>query len=285
MAESPVWLITGASSGIGLAMLKHALSRGARVVAALRKPDVLAPLAHAYPSTQLLLAAVDVTSLETIHAVFALVQDHFGRLDVVFNNAGLGVVAEIESPDGMDYARKCFDVNVWGALEVSRAAVRFFREVNPPGVGGRLIQSGSKTGIQAIPCIGFYSASKYALEGFTEALASELQPEWAIKITIVQFGDFESKIAENSLFGAVPSAYIDETTGTPSTRVYLSQRTSTANKAEDAADRVWKLAQLETPPLRLVLGADAVRVMREKIAVLNDTVDTYESWSDNMLSG
>lgn len=149
--------VTGASSGFGRAMTEHLLQIGNKVVATLRKPEALADLTARYPPTQLLLLAVDVTNAADITTAFAKAEEVFGRIDVVFNNAGVMLAGEVESTEEAD-ARNLFDVNFWGAASVTKEAVRFFREVNKP-IGGRLLQVSSRLGLVGNAVCGFYSAS------------------------------------------------------------------------------------------------------------------------------
>ena len=138
-------------------MTEHLLKIGNKVVATLRKPEVLSDLTARYPPTQLLVVKVDVTSNADITTAFAKAEEVFGRIDVVFNNAGVCIAGEVESVDEAD-ARDMFDVNFWGAASVTKEAVRFFREVNKP-MGGRLLQVSSRLGFVGQAVCGFYSAS------------------------------------------------------------------------------------------------------------------------------
>lgn len=138
-------------------MTEHLLKIGHKVVATLRKPEALSDLVARYPSTQLLVVKVDVTNKADVSAAFAKAEEVFGRIDVVFNNAGTMFVAEVESLGETD-ARDLFEVNFWGATRVTQEAVRFFREVNKP-IGGRLLQVSSKLGLVGGPAVGHYSAS------------------------------------------------------------------------------------------------------------------------------
>lgn len=133
------------------------MTQGYRVVATLRRPEVLSDLVAQYPSTRLVVVKLDVTQHPEISAAFANAQEAFGRVDVVFNNAGQMINGEIESVDDKS-ARAMFDINFWGAARVSREAVRFFRDVNQPR-GGRLLQLSSGLGIKSRACYGHYSAS------------------------------------------------------------------------------------------------------------------------------
>ena len=150
--------VTGASSGFGRAATEQVLNSGDIVIATLRKPEVLADLQAKYPTDRLLVLKLDVTKHQDVIDAFRKAKEVFERVDVVFNNAGYGVVAEVEgTPD--DAARAMFDVDFWGAANVSREAVRFFREVNKP-VGGRLLITSSMSGTKPIPLIGHYNAAK-----------------------------------------------------------------------------------------------------------------------------
>ena len=149
--------VTGASSGFGKALTEVVLREGDIVVATLRKPSILAPLIKQYPPTQLLVLTLDVTCPSDITTAFTRTQEVFGRLDVVFNNAGFGILSEVEGTPDPD-ARALFEVNFWGAVSVSRAAVKFFREVNPPGMGGVILQNSSILGFFGRPGFAFYSA-------------------------------------------------------------------------------------------------------------------------------
>ncbi|KIJ30058.1 hypothetical protein M422DRAFT_186934, partial [Sphaerobolus stellatus SS14] len=181
------FIVTGTSSGFGRAVTEHVLANGGIVVATLRKPEAIADLAAKYDSSRLLVLKLDVKNPEEIKSVFAKVKETYGRLDVVYNNAGYALLVEAEStPD--DMARDMFEVNFWGVVNVTREALRFFREVNKPGVGGWLLQASSMVGIAAVPAMSFYSATELilmiilAVEGFSESISKELKPEWNIKV-------------------------------------------------------------------------------------------------------
>ena len=144
---------------MGRHMAELALAKGDKVVATLRKPQDLADLTAKYAASQLAVVKLDVTQPKEIIAAFAHAKEAFGRVDVVFNNAGFAVLGEVEgTPD--DVARSVFETNFWGAVNVSREAVRFFREENPKGAGGRLLVVSSFTGIKPFTCSAYYSASK-----------------------------------------------------------------------------------------------------------------------------
>lgn len=154
-----------------------------------------------YSADRILVAKTDVTRPQEVADAFVHAKSVFGRVDVVFNNAGYADLGEIESVLDVD-ARALFETNFWGAVSVTREAVKFFRESNPPGDGGRLLQMTSMYGIVGANCLAFYSASKHgeqstslrpsesyspdvaliALEGFTKSIVQELDPAWNIKV-------------------------------------------------------------------------------------------------------
>ena len=140
-------------------MARNALGNGHRVVATLRKPEVLQDFASQYPSNQLLVLRLDVTKPQEIKDAFTKAKEAFGRVDVVFNNAGFAAFGEAEAtPD--DVARYIFEVDFWGAVHVSQEAVRFFRDENKPQ-GGRLIQNSAAVGLAVSQGLAFYGAAKH----------------------------------------------------------------------------------------------------------------------------
>lgn len=140
-------------------MARCALSHGDKVVATMRRLEAAKGLLAEFPSSQLVAVELDVTKKEQIRPAFMIGKAHFGRIDVVFNNAGYVVGGELETiPD--DTARTAFEVNFWGAVHISQEAIRFFREENTPQ-GGHLIQNSAVCGIMGLPILGMYAASKH----------------------------------------------------------------------------------------------------------------------------
>jgi NAD(P)-dependent dehydrogenase (short-subunit alcohol dehydrogenase family) len=149
--------VTGTSSGLGLATTEAVLARGDIVVATLRKPEAISFLTERYPASQLHVLALDVTKHADVERGFAYVREKLGRLDVVFNNAGIGFMSQLEgAPE--DASRHVFEVNFWATLDVTKESIKFFREVNEPGVGGVLLQCSSVAGLVSPPSFSIYSA-------------------------------------------------------------------------------------------------------------------------------
>ncbi|KAG9308869.1 hypothetical protein JVU11DRAFT_11328 [Chiua virens] len=285
-SETKVWFITGSSSGFGLCIAEHALQKGDKVVATLRRPEVLSDLVAKYPET-LLVLEVDVTKPAEVIAAFAASKEKFGRIDVVVNNAGYGVISEVEGI-AESSARGIFEVNFWGASQVTKEAVRFFREENKP-MGGRLLQMSSSSGISSCPCIVYYCARLtclwVALEALSEGLAEELDPDWNVKITILEPGPFRTKVVkENAITDPIHQAYTDPSLPTMKLRDIFANSDPLFNgDPVKFADAVYKVAYLEDPPLRLPIHPGSLAVLRQKGKQLLETADKWESWSEDVL--
>ncbi|KXN82783.1 hypothetical protein AN958_02148, partial [Leucoagaricus sp. SymC.cos] len=189
MSSPRVWFITGASSGFGYHLTNHVLSQGDIVVTTMRNPSsakfFFSPSNSESESkytdsetNKLLVLKLDVTNPVEITDAFRKAKEKYGRIDIVFNNAGVSMLGEFESTPE-EKARALFETNFWGASNVTSEAVKAFRENSPPG--GRLLQNTSSSALTSSPGFSFYSASKAALESISEALSQELDPAWNIK--------------------------------------------------------------------------------------------------------
>ncbi|KAG2149071.1 uncharacterized protein EDB93DRAFT_358853 [Suillus bovinus] len=249
-------------------MMEHALSQGDIVVATLRKPEVLSDLAARYSADRLLILKVDVLKQEDIDEAFERTRSAFGRLDVVFVDAGYGVLTEVEgTPD--DKAREVFETNFWGATNVGRAAVNFFREVNEPGKRGIILQVSSVTGYHASPGFGYYTASKHALEGFSDGLAKELPTPWNMNICIIEPGTFHI----NGHKGAVVlPQHADESFATSALRQTMEGAVLEGDP-EKFTWIVYEVVQGGKISKGLPMGLDALEMMNLRIENLKATVD------------
>lgn len=155
-----LFAVTGAASGFGLHLTELILQNGEIVVATDIDTSGLSSLSNQYPTSQLLVRKLDVSKHQEIKDTFAAAKEAFGRINVVYNNAGYGIAAELEAvPE--EQARALFDVVYWGSVNVALEAVKFFREVNGPEVGGRVITTGSMLGIITFPLCGYYNSAKH----------------------------------------------------------------------------------------------------------------------------
>lgn len=254
-----VWFVTGASRGFGLRIAQEALGRGDAVVATARDPQkVLAGLGG--PCERLLVEYLDVTSETSARSAVAAAVERFGRIDVLVNNAGRGLFGAVEATT-VDDARKVFDTNVFGVLAVTRAVLPVMRAQR----SGLIVMMSSMGGFSAGAGFGVYAATKFAVEGLSEALLEELAP-FGINLTIVQPGVFGTD------FAVVGSEWASE----PIEDYATTSRTLEDYEDEDppgdpavAAREIVDLAHRPAPPVRLPLGADAESRIRAKaLAVL-----------------
>ncbi|THG99449.1 hypothetical protein EW026_g2903 [Hermanssonia centrifuga] len=263
LSDSRVWFITGSSQGLGRALLEEILANNERVVATLRNPAALAELGSKYPPEQLLVVPLDVSIPSQIHEAFERTKSHFGRLDVVVNNAGYGIMSEIESTPDED-ARKALEVMFWGPVNITKEAIKFMRDVNPPGHGGRVLNVSSVGGYSANQTLAFYHAAKFALEGFTESFTKEMLPEWNIKGVIIEPGGFRTAWPTDSMI-RLPSLPQYKVPHSPSS---IMQRAREAHKfigdPSRAAKAMMQVASMEDPPLRIQFGTDSVLLVRNK---------------------
>ncbi|CAL1712890.1 unnamed protein product [Somion occarium] len=281
MSNRRVWLITGASSGFGREITELVLKKGEIAVATARKPETLDDLKANYPPSQLLVLKLDVIKPQEIKDAFSKIKEAFGRLDIVFNNAGYGLLGEVEATPE-DAARAMFDTNFWGANNVSLEAVKFFREVNKP-VGGRLIVNSSVVGVHATLAMGFYSATKHALEGVTSALVQELDPEWNIKVTIVEPGNFRTKGVDKLADGTYTHpAYTKPTLPSVAVIAYLSDGKPKGADTSKAVQRIHDLAADPQPSLRFPLGKDSLEMVKGEAKSILEDAAKYESWSEGL---
>ncbi|KAI5480499.1 NAD(P)-binding protein [Pseudohyphozyma bogoriensis] len=272
--------MTGASSGLGRSLVEQVLKSGERVVATLRTPSALHSLVSLYPASQLLVLPLDVTIESQVVAAFEKVKEEWGRIDVVVNNAGYGLQAEFEST-GEEEARRQVEVLFWGAVAVMRQALPFFREVNPPGVRARILNISSAGGFQGSTVLPFYSAGKFALEGFTESLNRELDPAWNIKAIIIEPGGFRTSWAGTGMV-ELPAHPAYASPLSLASKVRVLRRTLTfPGDPIKAALAMIAISKVPDPPVRLPLGSDAVAVVRAK---LGDVEKELTKWEELSLS-
>ena len=192
--------MTGCSSGIGAAIATHVLAQNHRLIATARKPSTLSYLPDDNPNV--LKLALDVTSTSSIDIALEATLKHFGRIDVLVNNAGYNAIGIAESLPLSTY-RTAMETNFFGPMQLSLRAVGIMRDINPSfsssGVqGGTIINVSSIRGRCALPAEAPYHASKFALEGFSEALSSELDPAWGIRVMILEPGGTKSDFLKQS---------------------------------------------------------------------------------------
>lgn len=257
--SSRVWLISGCSSGFGAALASAVLARGERVAATARNAGALSELAAQFPDTCRTLT-LDVTDVAQVKSVVAQAVAEFGRIDVVVNNAGHGLIGAFEEL-GPQQITRSFETNFFGALEVIRAALPILREQG----SGHIVNISASAAISNYPGFSIYGATKWALEGVSESLAAELKP-LGIKVTIVQPGPFRTDFIARSLERAENHiADYDRTSG-KFTRLIESMAGKQPGDPAKAAEAIIAAVESETPPLRLILGKYSNDKTRKKLA-------------------
>ncbi len=248
-----MWFITGSSRGLGQALARAALEAGDSVVATARQPAQLLDLVEEYREHVLPLA-LDVTNIDEAHSAIANAREHFGRLDVIVNNAGYANVAPIETADDDDF-RAQFETNFWGVYNVSKAAIPILR-AQQHGLIMQISSVGGRVG--GSPGIASYQAAKFAIDGFSRVLRAETAP-FGVKVVVVEPSGFRTDWAGASMtVHEVPEAY-GPTVGVWNSRM----RQSSGGPAGDpsrAAEILVRVAKRDDIPDHLPLGVNAVEM-------------------------
>ena len=245
-----VWLVTGAGSGFGRAIVEAAAAAGDVVVATARRVDALAEMTERYPE-QVEAVRLDVTDAAAVAAVVEEVEESYGRVDVVVNNAGRGQVGAAEETTD-DELRNLFELHLFGPATLVRAVLPGMRARR----SGSIVQMSSFGGQVAYPGFSAYCATKFALEGYSEALAAEVG-EMGIRVLIVEPGAFRTGFSGTSLHQSSPLPEYEATVGPTRQMITGIDGTQPGDPARAAQAILTALAS-EHPPLRLPLGADAV---------------------------
>lgn len=268
MSEKKVWFITGSSTGFGRELAEELLMQGHRVVTTARNPAVLADLVERYPETVRALR-LDVTKPDEVRAAVADAVNEFGRIDVLVNNAGYGLIGAIEEATDEQF-RHQFETNVFGAVDVMRAVLPQMRVQK----SGHILNISSVAGFIAFPSSAFYTSSKFALEAFSEALAAEAA-HLGIKVTIVEPGAFRTDFNGRSL--AIGENRMQDIY--PSTDGFLGWLKENDGKQpgdpRKAAQAMIKVVESENPPLRLPLGEDAILAIEAELEKVKNDIGPW----------
>ena len=270
---SPVWFITGCSTGFGCELAKLVIARGWRAVVTARDRARVAGLVRGAEDRALALA-LDVTDPAQIAAALAESREKFGRIDVLVNNAGYGYQSSVEEGEE-EKIRAQFDANVFGLFALTRAVLPTMRAQG----AGHILNITSVAGFIGFPASGYYSASKHAVEGFSDALAAEAGP-LGIRVTCVEPGPFRTDWAGRSLV-QTPNAIAAyaETAGTRLTAT--SQKSGTqAGDPVRAGEAMIRVTELPDPPRHLVLGAFGFEAVTAR---LRQRLAEIEAWRDTSL--
>ena len=269
-----VWFITGCSTGFGRSLAKELLLNGYRVAVTSRNKEDIKDLVADYPETAIALK-LDVTVLAEIKTAVKTAVEHFGTIDVLVNNAGIGYFGAIEESEEAE-VRKMFEINVFGLAKVTQEVLPYMRKQR----SGHILNIASIGGLRSFPGVGFYNATKYAVDGLSESLYKELAP-LGIKVTIIAPSGFRTDWAGRS---AKDSKVVIEDYATTAGKNKSDLRGYSGNQPGDpvkAAKAMIQVTETETPPLRLLLGVAALKGARAKLEELKHDFDTWEAVTES----
>lgn len=273
MSEKKVWFITGCSTGFGRELAKYLLENDYRVVVTARNADKVQDLVEIKKENALAIS-LDVTDKAQVAHAVAKAEEHFGKIDILVNNAGFGYFGSVEESEETE-VRAMFEANFWGLAEMTRAILPKMREEK----SGTIVNISSIGGFVGNPGVGYYNATKFAVNGFSEALQKEVAP-LGIKVIIVQPSGFRTDWAGRSANDA-PSTIEDykETAGAFQAMI----RSYSGNQPGDpvrAAKAIVEAVESENPPLNLLLGKAALKNARLRLESLQKDFDDWAEVSE-----
>jgi NAD(P)-dependent dehydrogenase (short-subunit alcohol dehydrogenase family) len=268
---SQVWFVTGASRGLGFAIAQAVLEKGDAVVAAARNASRAEQVLG--PSDRVFAVSVDVTDRASIQRAADTAVARFGKIDVIVNNAGYGLMGAVEELDALEL-EDVFKTNFFGAREVIRALLPTLRAQR----AGWIVNISSVGGFTGTPGAGAYNASKFALEGLSEALAQELAP-LGIRVLIVEPGYFRTDFLNDSMRTAKATIADYADTAGSTIKTIAERNGKQPGDPRKAARAIIKAIESLHPPLRLVLGGDAVERVTNKLAAVRHDLDDWREVS------
>jgi NAD(P)-dependent dehydrogenase (short-subunit alcohol dehydrogenase family) len=268
--ENPVWLITGCSTGFGRELATLVLERGWRAVVTARDSSKVDDIVQGFANTALALA-LDVTDAKQVQSVVAQATKKFGQIDVLVNNAGYGYLAAIEEGND-DEVRDLFETNVFGLIDMTKAVLPIMRRQK----SGLIINVSSIGGLTSFASTGYYHGTKYAVEGMSESLATEVRP-LGIDVMIVEPGPFRTNWAGPSIKQSATQIDDYATTAGERRKQTAARSGKQAGDPVRGAQAIIDAALAPKPPLRLLLGKMALELARKKLDTLKTDFDTWES--------
>jgi NAD(P)-dependent dehydrogenase (short-subunit alcohol dehydrogenase family) len=269
---SKVWFITGCSTGFGRQLAQKVLALGYKAVVTSRNINDVADIVEGNADAAIALK-LDVTSSAEISAAVDAAMTKFGRIDVLVNNAGIGYFGAIEESEE-DAVRRMFDINFFGLANMTKAVLPVMRKQK----SGHIVNIASIGGLVAFPAVGFYNATKFAVDGYSEALSKETAP-LGIKVTVIAPSGFRTDWAGRS---ANDSPVVIDDYSETAGRNKGNIRGYSGNQPGDpakAAEAIIKVVEAEHPPLRLLLGVAALKGARNKLEELKKDFDAWEAIS------
>ncbi len=265
-----VWLITGCSTGFGRELAKEVLAVGYNAVVTARNLADIRDIIADYPETAMAVK-LDVTVAAEIKAAVSSTLEKFGRIDVLVNNAGIGYFAAVEESED-EQIRRMFEINFFGLAKMIQEVLPVMRHQR----SGHILNISSIGGLRSFPAVGFYNATKYAVDGLSEALAKETAP-LGIKVTIIAPSGFRTDWAGRSAEDShIKIADYADTAGKNTGDIRAISGNQPGDPAR-AAKAIIKVVEAEHPPMRLLLGAAALKGGRLKLEELRHDFDTWEA--------
>lgn len=264
-ANPKIWFITGSSRGFGRVWTEAILKRGDKVAATARKLESIADLNEKYGENVLTLE-LDVTNHDQVKAAVEQAHTHFGKLDIIFNNAGYSLVGTIEEAS-IDEVRELYETNIYGPLAVIKAALPLLRKQG----GGHILGTSSNLGHVTLPVIGYYCSSKWAFEAIHESLAEEVK-SFGIKVTIIEPGAYATEFGsqESLKFSEGMDIYEEFKAG------FFGQLTTMERGNPEATPKaIFKVVDSENPPLRFFLGSHNLPWVKTSY---EERLATWEAW-------
>ncbi|WP_282080623.1 SDR family NAD(P)-dependent oxidoreductase [Aquimarina algiphila] len=265
--DNKVWFITGSSRGFGRIWTEAALERGDKVVATARRLESISDLQETYGENVLTLA-LDVTKTDQVKAVLDQAYNHFGRLDVILNNAGYSLVGTIEEA-GLDDVRALYETNLFGTLSVIQAALPLLRKQG----SGHILGVSSSLGLESMPVIGYYCSTKWAYEAIHESLAAEVE-SFGIKVTLIEPGAYATEFGSQESLKMASG--LDIYSGFKEQFVQGLRNLERGNP-NATPEAIFKVVDAKQPPLRIFLGNQSLPSVRK---AYNDRLATWEAWKE-----
>lgn len=265
-----VWFITGCSTGFGRQIAKKAIEAGHKVAVTARNTDQIQDLVAGKEAHTIALA-LDVTNQTQVKEAVQNTIEQFGRIDVLVNNAGIGYFGSVEE-SVEEETRKMFEINFWGLMRVTNEVLPHMRSQK----SGHIINFSSIGGLVSFPTLGYYHATKYAVEGISESLAQEIAP-FNIKVSLIEPSGFRTDWGGRSSVKtdtAIPELR-DSVVGQMIQGV-ASQSGQESGNPEKAAEALLELVESENPPLRLLLGKDAYQAANYKLSTMRETIEEWK---------
>jgi NAD(P)-dependent dehydrogenase (short-subunit alcohol dehydrogenase family) len=274
--ENKIWFITGISSGLGKALAQSVMDNGDFVIGTFRN-QTQADIFNNQHKDEAFALTLDITKETEIVNAVKLISEKFGKVDVLVNNAGYGFAGAIEETSRAE-VREIFEANFFGTLQLTQTFLPLFRQQK----SGHIIQISSHGGFKAFPGFGIYNASKFAVEGFSEALAIEVAP-LGIKLTIVEPGPFRTNFAGSSFKQA--DKIIEDYKSTAG--AFRERMKQVDGKQEGdpikAAQAIFDITKLDKPPLRLPLGKIAIISLTAKLDSVQNDINSLKEIAESVV--